>query len=505
MENEKNNNDYNNESYLDKRIKPDDLQSVGVLDEIEDKKEEKSINPPEKDTKSKDKQKEMHSKIVRKKSKDFTMPLILGAVVLIMVGIVAAYFLLGIKITPQPQKENPQQIIKSAMQEMQKVKTYSYNGVIEFDVENKETYENFNFNVELSGKADQADINNIKSFNNLKAKIDVPIDGDRQEFSFNLDTMQFGQKKTYLKLNDFDLGIIGIRVGPQFNSLIDSFKGNWYKLDLEELEKLSAASSGSVSGMSMTTYDVNKIMALYNKYELLKFQENLGDVKLGDIDVCHYKVRLDGIALVNFYVDIMKEVIAEMNPAEKGEILTEEFDEVFKEIEDSIEKYDYAINKVADNVNIEIWIGKNDRLIYRTKIYGEFDKEFIEMIGNEMIAKGDISEEDFMDELNKDEDASIAFYADIRMSDFNQPVEINEPEEAENLMEFLEGMMTSGISSGDSDQDRLSDNAETIYGTDPNNPDTDGDGYTDGDEVSKGYDPLVPGNAKLDYDKLFKM
>jgi hypothetical protein len=43
----------------------------------------------------------------------------------------------------------------------------------------------------------------------------------------------------------------------------------------------------------------------------------------------------------------------------------------------------------------------------------------------------------------------------------------------------------------DSDDDGLSDYDEiNIHGTDPNNPDTDGDGYLDGVEVENGYDPL---------------
>jgi len=44
----------------------------------------------------------------------------------------------------------------------------------------------------------------------------------------------------------------------------------------------------------------------------------------------------------------------------------------------------------------------------------------------------------------------------------------------------------------DSDQDGLLDSEEKAYGTDPNNSDTDGDGYSDGAEISGGYDPLKP-------------
>jgi len=44
----------------------------------------------------------------------------------------------------------------------------------------------------------------------------------------------------------------------------------------------------------------------------------------------------------------------------------------------------------------------------------------------------------------------------------------------------------------DRDQDGLTDEEEYMYGTDINNPDSDGDGYRDGVEVESGYDPLKP-------------
>lgn len=48
----------------------------------------------------------------------------------------------------------------------------------------------------------------------------------------------------------------------------------------------------------------------------------------------------------------------------------------------------------------------------------------------------------------------------------------------------------------DIDQDYLSNEDEKKYGTDPNNPDTDGDGYSDGDEVKAGYNPKGEGKIK---------
>ncbi len=496
MENEKNDNGYDNENYLNKRMNPGDTPTVSALDKIENKTEEKLTDLPKKDdeikpignignSESEDNQKEMHPEIKRKKSKDFTMPLIFGIIILIIIGIVAAYFLLN------TEKESPQQIIKSSMQSMQEVKTYNYRGIIGLDVENKESPESFNFDVELSGKADQTNINNIKSSINLKTIVDISMEGSTQELYFNLDTMQFGQKMTYIKLNDFDLGAIGIMMGPGVNSL----KEKWYELDLEELEKLESASPDGAGNASIKTYDMNKIMGLYNKYDLLEFQEDLGDVKLGTIDAYHYKVKLDGIALINFYTDILKEITTE-----------QDFEEAFGQIE--IRDYDYIINNIVDNFNMEVWIGKKDKFIYETRIDGKFDREFIEMIGNKMNAEKDFSDDELVQETT--DDFEIAFNIDISMDNFNQPVEINEPENAENLMEVINGIFGGFLGTGvsetelDTDEDGFPDYLENLYGTDPNNPDTDGDGYKDGEEVENGYDPSIPGDAKLDYDKLLE-
>jgi hypothetical protein len=52
----------------------------------------------------------------------------------------------------------------------------------------------------------------------------------------------------------------------------------------------------------------------------------------------------------------------------------------------------------------------------------------------------------------------------------------------------------------DSDQDGLSNDEEKLYGTNPSNRDTDGDGYSDGVEVESGYDPL----KKAPGDKIVK-
>jgi len=50
---------------------------------------------------------------------------------------------------------------------------------------------------------------------------------------------------------------------------------------------------------------------------------------------------------------------------------------------------------------------------------------------------------------------------------------------------------SGAVREADIDKDLLVDRREDLIGTDPDNPDTDGDGYSDGFEVKKGHDPLV--------------
>lgn len=448
----------------------------------------------------------------KKKNRNLiTLVILIAVAAIVLVGFAAFYFL-G-KQVPRHKEESPQQIIKSSTEAISKAKTYTFDGNMKVDALIKpkltSAYQspypqdlNFTYNIAMSGKVDQTDVDNPKSSTSMKLEADFSGEGGSQKFYFDLDAVSIGQKAAYYRLNDYDLGMIGMMLGPQ----ISEYKGKWYALDMEEMKK--SAGADSAYNFSVGNYDMNKIRELYKKYELIKFQKDLGDTKLGGADVYHYQLKLDGIALANFYIDLLKEMI---KPENENEISKKSFEEMLLEFKDGVEKYKSVIDKIVNNINVEAWIGKNDRLIYKMKIDGKFDKKFFEMIEEEMIAK----EKNLVSEIQKDrlsesiDDMEIKFDMYFDMNDFNKPVEINEPEGAESLLEVFKtlGGLTSdyGVTRLDSDEDGLTDDVEAFYGTDKNNPDTDGDGYKDGEEVNNGYDPLLPGGAKLDYDKLFNV
>ncbi|MBU1028679.1 hypothetical protein KKE28_00540, partial [Patescibacteria group bacterium] len=145
----------------------------------------------------------------------------------------------------------------------------------------------------------------------------------------------------------------------------------------------------------------------------------------------------------------------------------------------------------------EIWIGHSDYYLYRL---------FLRFNYNDGLRDGSLS-------------------LTLTFSDFNQPYQIADPEgEVQDVSQIIESLLPSFvnklplaniggqnlINSGDGsrgglsvsvttiqaedpDRDGLNNYLEFFYGSDPNNPDTDGDGMLDGAEVIGGRNPTGPG------------
>ncbi len=439
----------------------------------------------------------------KKKGKDLTIPIILGVVFLIIVTVIGLYLLKDKDISLIGEKNYQQKILNSSMIAMSDIDSYSFGGDLNVDLATGEDEEGFSLAMKFDGQADGGDTDNTKSSFNVKPEIAISTEGGNEDVSFDFSMRSFGkigEEMIYLKLNDFDLGATGLIYGE----MIVPYKNKWYFLDMKKLKEESSFP------LEENDFDVKKIAEeikdLSKKYEMIKFRKDLGDTKLNDADVYHYQVKIDSEAAFDFYVELLKTIVPKINP-------TANFEDFDAEIEENQEEILAVANEVLANVKTEIWIGKEDKMIYKIAMSGKFDEEFMERLERE-IHNG------FYDEIEVEENninntnAELSFDMSITMSDFNQPISISKPEKSEDLMKVLEeamagvmgGMMlpepATGLK-GDLDQDELTIEQEAFYGTDPNNPDTDGDGHSDGDEVSKGYDPLLPGEAKLDYDKLF--
>lgn len=281
------------------------------------------------------------------------------------------------------KKETPQDIIKSSMAAMRDVKTYNMTGNIKVGigvngtagaaVSGDETGNmKYDINIDMSGKTDMSDINNVKSDANMNVQLKMSSDVGNEDYSVELEGRSFGTKEFYYKLNNMDLGMLGMIIGTQ----VSQYKGKWYVLDFEELKKLPGYSDEEAAVFG--NYNMNRIMEIMSKYKLLQFKEDIGDEVFGDVKVYHYKIGLDGVSMIYMYLDILKEVASgskNMNAKE----FESDVEKMKKDIE---ENYMSLINEGFQNIEADVWIGKSDRLVYRIAIGGMFDEKYINKIMN---------------------------------------------------------------------------------------------------------------------------
>jgi len=208
-----------------------------------------------------------------------------------------------------------------------------------------------------------------------------------------------------------------------------------------------------------------------------KFLEELKKIKAFTIsDARETKNSVSGeLKKLNVYIDPNK--IEDMvrlsiniydNNPEKGLARWEE------DITEDPESWAKAKDFIS-NIGVAIWVNS------KTKIIQGVD---LTMNNLEYMSNG----------LSATVDGSVSF-----LIVEEEPISISTPLNAVSVEQLEEEMMQQAeermmeMYSVDMDEDGLSDFNEDIYGTDPTNSDTDGDGYLDGEEVNNGYNPLGEG------------
>lgn len=278
----------------------------------------------------------------------------------------------------------------------------------------------------------------------------------------------------YLKFGDTDFvrfGRLPARVGVVE---LDEYADQWLRFSLSELrKKLDTPLFGS-GGRELDALDVAYLLDQFRQTPFLNFERKLKGEELFGVPVNHYSVTPEILFFKDYFVRAESMRLGrELTSAER-----------------------LAVDTFFANVTAgggELWIGKRDYYLYRIRLRFIYD----------------------------DGARRGTFDVTVSFSRFNDEVSIEGPGDdvreigpilhsllpsvAEHLPLAGEGGMRMTEKDGggrvglpveivvaadlDPDNDGLTNMLEAFYGTDPHNPDTDGDGVSDGDEVNSGYNP----------------
>ena len=370
--------------------------------------------------------------------------------------------------------QSPERIVQKMSEKMLEIKSLEYVGQVMAKIKTNDVSafkQSGKFSIDFSGKLDSHNLNNPKGM----FKFDINTDILPQSFGFEARTIKniiYFRLTNAPNLGFFDLSFLRnqwIKIDPE--AIKENFKLKEFEEQLEEIQK----------EQELSLKQIEKIKRVVSHVEIFKVIKKLPKEKIDGIDTYHYEFILDKEKTMQLFMEINK-IIRDKSSVEKE--FQQEINEASKEIK---------------ALTGEVWIGKKDLLLHKILLKISFGKN--------------------IEEAERVESGNVIIITQFK--NYNKPMQIDIPASAKPIEEIL-GKLFKGLFGGgmmnfkglipqmpgqqlyqlpegsvdfskDSDNDGLADELEKIYGTDLNNPDTDGDEFKDGEEVKNGYNPKGPG------------
>ncbi|MDP3093516.1 MAG: hypothetical protein Q8N16_02015 [bacterium] len=296
----------------------------------------------------------------------------------------------------------PERILGKMMEKSVLVKSESFSGTAEIDLEVKADSQsvkqlpelpfsfgagvNLGFVVNFEGASSDQDKASYFSFD-LTPK--GWVGGSEKPFAMEYRGID---KVAYMIIK-------GLSLPADFQMDLSTLKNQWVRIDLKEIKE-------TLKGFGMTEEDLaeldqaqsvpeippEKMLELYRKFKPVQITEKLKAEKIDGQNTYHYKYSVDKQALAKLFQEI-----------EKIEGL--EFS--------SEESLSQGINDYLERIDGEIWIGKKDFLARKTTV------NFVAKVDREGVV------------------VSSTAKLTVFSKDFNKPVKVEVPADAKSLEEFI--------------------------------------------------------------------
>lgn len=276
--------------------------------------------------------------------------------------------------------------------------------------------------------------------------------------------------------NYFNFSSMPARLGTLH---FEGFRGRWLRINVKKV--LSILDLPLVGGEhpDLSEEDRAYLVDQFRQTPFLQVEEKLQSEPLGGVRTYHYKVKPEKLYFKDFYV------LAESKRL--GRELTNK---------ERLAAESFFANVTEDSG--EMWIGAGDYYLYRVRLRFKYDDGdragYVTLTAN----------------FSRFNEVPVIDAPTSGVQDVTQVVLSMLPGFKEHLPLAKEGQVpwgTVGADEGlgglpvqvndsgqdDPDKDGLPNVLEQFYGSDPNNPDTDGDGVNDGTEVGRGDNPTGAG------------
>lgn len=338
--------------------------------------------------------KEMPQREMFYKNKSHTLLKLLMALIVIFILGGAGYIFAG-KYINLPYTNlfwnlfapNPQTVINNMLAIQNSAKAYHTNiqGEINNTDNNKVSLNKLVFTAD--GGSDLIDINNPKA--NFTFTFNVTSTGSTSPVaSANISLISLN-KSLYLKINNFTIPAEYSYPGID----ISQVSGRWIKIDQDSIKSLSQAGSTETANLDISQWS-KTIQDLILAENIFSDAQQLNDQIISGQDTYHYLIKVGKVKIKDFISRLT---------GDSG--ISQEMVSAFA---------DSIINTIGD-INLEIWIGKKDYMLYKYSIDKVIDVSKIQP-GVNML---------------------IEIKLNATNSNFDQPISVQAPEGAQKIEEIF--------------------------------------------------------------------
>jgi len=305
---------------------------------------------------------------------------------------------------------SPESVISNMLAKMKDVK--SYHTVTQGDVSvkdnNKISQGKLSFSI--TGGSDMTSATSPKanftiSFSAVSGPSATPL------ATASVDMIVAGDTVVYLKVNDL--------ITPDSAIDLAQIKGAWLKIDQDSIKALSTVEGGELGITIPQTSDnaamVKKIQDLLSTENMISVDKQLADEIVSGQSTYHYSVIINKTKIK----DLLTKVMAMQAQAENGAAANPLVQNITGALITTL------VDAIGD-INMELWVGKKDYMLYRFKIDKTID----------------------LNKISQGANMTLAAKLDVTNSNFGKTISVQAPAEAQKIEDVVLPLIkTQGVSS----------------------------------------------------------